>query len=188
VGDSIDDVIGMVDFKDLAVPLLHNRIDHDSAIATWKQSIDRVKEDTHLSDVLSQMQRLQQKMIIVEDDHGGVAGLLTLDDLIAEITGEEPERLGIEHINDKLFLVPGGIDLEELNQEKDLDLPESEEYQTLAGFMIHALDRIPTTGEKLTFQNLELTVMSTKGPRIEKVTIRTLQPKDAEEEELEQES
>lgn len=179
MGESLDDILGIINFLELAEPLAQGQLFLDSQIHPWIRPARFVPEYTPLSELLPMMQRNHQSMVVVVDEFGGTAGLLTLDDLIAEIIGEtgEPdstEELMVQSVDDQTFLVQAQMNLDELNDLLDLDLPLTDEYQTLGGFLIYQWQKIPTTGETLLYENIEFTVMSAEGPRLHKIRIRRI--------------
>jgi CBS domain containing-hemolysin-like protein len=127
-------------------------------------------------------------MVMVVDEFGGTAGLVTLKDLIAEIIGDtaEPENTeepAIQFLDEQTFLVQAQMNLEEVNELLDLHLPLTDEYQTLGGFLLYQLQKIPVPGETLNYENLELTVESSEGPRLHQIRIHRQEPAATEQEE-----
>jgi CBS domain containing-hemolysin-like protein len=189
-GESLDDILGTVHFKDLAKPLVQGSVNLESAltelstgIAPWIRPAQFVPETMPVSELLQRMQQLGQAMVMVVDEYGGTAGLITLQDLAAEIIGESqaPESLeepDVQQMDEQTFLVRAQLDVEELNDLLELNLPTSEHYQTVGGFVIYRLQKIPLVGETLMFQTYELTyelkVVATDGPRLERIQIRQL--------------
>jgi CBS domain containing-hemolysin-like protein len=179
VGDSLDDICGMIHFKELVEPLVQGTLTLDSPIQPWIRPTRFVPESTALSELLSLMQRSQQHMIIVVDEFGGTAGLVTLQDLASQILGEilEPEsdrELTVQILDPHTFLVQAQVNLAEVNETLNLDLPLTDEYQTLGGFLFYQWQRIPRPGEILTYTNYELTVLSAQGPRLDQIKIHRL--------------
>ena len=175
-GDSLDDIVGIIDFKDLALPLAQGRLQPDTLLRPWFRPARFVTEVTPLSELLPLMQRSQQEMAIIVDEFGGTAGLVTLKDLIAEIIGDTPEADSSEEVtfqvlDDQTFLVQAQMDIEEVNELMDLDLPLTDEYQTLGGFLLWQFQKIPVQGETLSYGNLDLTVVAAEGPRLQKIRI-----------------
>ena len=118
-------------------------------------------------------------MIIVVNEFGGTVGLVTLQNLIAEIIGnagaaENDEELLIQNLDEQTFLVQAQMNLEDLNELLDLTLPLINEYQTLGGFVLYQLQEIPAVGTTLHYQDLELTVVSVEGPRLHQIQLRRL--------------
>lgn len=182
MGESLDDIKGIVYFKELAAPLSQGLLTLESPIKPWIRPAKFVPEHIPLSELLQLMQRSRQALVMVVDEFGGTAGLVTLKDLASEIIGypEEPEEPGaesdIQFLDDHTVLVQAQLDLDEVNDQLNLDLPVEESYQTLGGFLIHQMQKIPAQGERLRFRNLEFTVASVQGPRLNQIRIEQLAP------------
>lgn len=181
MGESLDDILGTIDFRDLAKPLADGVLSQNTLITPWVRPARFISEQIPLNELLSLMQRSQLQLVIVVDEFGGTAGLVTIQDLIAEIIGDrsdptEAEDISVQFVDEQTFLVQAQLDLEELNERLDLNLPLTEEYQTLGGFLIYQLQKIPCVGETFRYHDLEFTVLSTDGPRLDQIEIRMLQP------------
>ncbi|MBF2076452.1 MAG: HlyC/CorC family transporter [Synechococcales cyanobacterium C42_A2020_086] len=183
IGESLDEVIGIIHFKDLAEPLAQGNLSLDCSLQQWIRKAYSVPEPMPLNELLERMQRTGQTLMMVVDEFGGTAGLVTLEDVVAEIIGEthEPESVeepSIQILDEQTSLVQAQTDLEEVNETLQLDLPLSDEYQTLGGFVIYQLQKIPTVGEQLVYENYEMTIASAEGPRLERIQIKRLPPAD----------
>lgn len=181
MGESLDEIVGLIEFKQLAEPLTAGLLRLDQSIADWVRPAQFVPEEMPLNALLDLMRRSGQAMVMVIDNFGGTAGLVTLQDVVAEIIGdthepESPEEPSIRALDEQTFLVQAQTDLEEVNEILRLSLPLSEEYQTLGGFVIYQLQKIPSIGEQLCHENAEITVVSAEGPRLEQIQIRYLAP------------
>lgn len=180
MGESLDDIRGIIYFKDLAQPLAVGKLTLDSRIQPWIRPARFVPEHTPLSELLPMMQQEKPAMVMVVNEFGGIVGLVTLQDVVAEIIGDagvldSAEDLLIQMLNEQTFLVQAQINLEDLNQVLDLNLPLTKEYQTLGGFLLYHLQKIPAKGETLLFENIEFTIVSVIGPRLHQVQLRRLQ-------------
>jgi CBS domain containing-hemolysin-like protein len=194
IGKSLDEVRGIIHFKDLAEPLALGKLSLETEIYPWIHSAQFVPENTPLSELLPIMQQSlrqatfsQQAMAIVVNEFGGTVGLVTLQDLIAEIigsagAGESSDELLIHSLDEQTFLVQAQMNLEDLNKLLDLNLPLRNEYQTLGGFVLYQLQEIPAVGTTLHYEDLELTVVSVEGPRLHQIQLHRL-PKSQEIEE-----
>lgn len=176
MGESLDDIRGIIDFKKLAEPLSKGMLGLESPLAEWVRPARFVQEYMPLSELLPLMQRSQQAMVMVVDEFGGTAGLVTINDLVAEIIGdrheiERPETSMVQMIDEQTFLVQAQIDIEELNELLNLNFPLNDEYQTFGGFIIYQLQKIPHQGERFTYDGLEITVVATDGPRLNQIQI-----------------
>jgi CBS domain containing-hemolysin-like protein len=176
IGDSLDDIRGIIHYKKLAEPLGKGAINHDSTLEPWLEPISFIPEATSLNQLLPSMQRSQQKMMVVIDEFGGTSGLITLHDLIAEIVGDAGIDLetGIEtvqKIDENTFLVSAQMNLEEVNEQLELTLPLGTEYNTLGGFLLEQWQKIPHQGERLEYENLAFTVTVADSNRLYQILI-----------------
>nr|WP_174764032.1 hemolysin family protein [Anabaena sp. UHCC 0253] len=179
IGESLDDIRGIVYFQDLATPLALEKITKDTQIQDWMRPPRFVPEQTLLSELLPMMQQEKPAMVMVVNEFGGIVGLVTIQDIIAEIIGNAGEadssnELLIEMVDKHTFLVQAQINLEEVNQVLHLNLPLIREYQTLGGFLLYQCQKMPNKGEIFNYQNLEFTVISVIGPRLHQIQIRVL--------------
>lgn len=178
--ESLDDIRGIIDFKELAEPLSQGILTPETPVKPWVRPARFVPEYTPLRELLQLMQRSNTYMVMIIDEFGGTAGLVTIKDVIAEIIGDsvepaDPEELNVEIIDEQTFIVQAQLDLEEVNDLLNLNLPLIDEYQTLGGFLIYEMQKIPSIGEILQYQDLELTVISAEGPRLHKIQIHRLE-------------
>lgn len=180
VGESLDDIRGIVYFKDLAKPLAVGKLKAETQISPWMRPARFVPENTTLSELLPMMQQEKPAMVIVVDEFGSTVGLVTIQDVIAEIIGNtgEPEsgsELLIQIVDNQTFLVQAQMNLEDLNEVLQLNLPLCKEYQTIGGFLLYYLQKIPANGENFRYQDLEFTVVSVIGPRLHQIQLRKLE-------------
>ncbi|AFY41694.1 hemolysin family protein [Nostoc sp. PCC 7107] len=179
IGESLDDIRGIVYFRDLAQPLAMEKLTFTSHLQPWMRPARFVPENTPLSELLPMMQQEKPAMVIVVDEFGGTVGLVTIQDVIGEIIGNtgEPansEDLLIEIVDQNTFLVQAQINLEDLNEVLNLSLPLTREYQTLGGFVLYQLQKMPTKGEIFVYQNLQFTIVSVFGPRLHQIQVQRL--------------
>jgi CBS domain containing-hemolysin-like protein len=190
MAESLDDIRGVVDLKHLWQLLARHQITLDTPIRPWVKPARFVPEYTPLHEILATMQRTGQKLVIVVDEFGGTAGLLTLTDLTNEIIGEmhEPEsedELLVEILEDQSYLIKAHTHLEEVNEVLATNLPEADDYQTLGGFLIYQLQKIPREGDTLIYAGREWVVLSTDGPKLGNILVRAL-PETADGEQFDQ--
>jgi CBS domain containing-hemolysin-like protein len=145
-----------------------------------------VPEAKKLDDLLAELQRQRVHIALVVDEYGGIAGLVTLEDIVEEIVGEirdeydVAEEPRVEPVGDGEYLLDGRLDLDDVNQLLDADLP-TETADTLGGFVYGELGRVPVAGEKLTAGGVELQVEQVSGRRIRKVRARRLAPVNSDQ-------
>lgn len=177
--DSLDDICGLIDLKHLLQALAIGELSLDSPIQPWTRPARFVPEYTPLHELLATMQRTGQELVMVVDEFGGTAGLVTLRDLTTEIIGEinEPEKnseLLVQMLDDQSYLINAQTDIEDVNELLDLDLPLADDYQTLGGFIIYQLQKIPSAGETLQYADREWVVLATDGPKLQTILMRLL--------------
>jgi len=179
MGDSLDDIRGVIDFKELAEPLKNGIVGADTQILRWIRPARFVPESTPLRELLQLMQRSYAYVVIVVDEYGGTVGLVTINDIIAKIIGERIEvdptlKSSIQILDERTVLVQAQLELEQVNEQLKLNLPLSNSYQTLAGFLIDKMEKIPNVGEIYVFNSLEFTVISARGPRLHQIQVQRL--------------
>jgi putative hemolysin len=135
-----------------------------------------IPETTSLPDIYALLTKQRVHMAIVLDEHGGTAGLLTLEDVLEVIVGEIDDEYHFTNINirklgDHTWLVAGNTLLTELNEQLGVDLRPNEAYTTVAGLVLAKLGHIPRVGEILVANNLTFTVRSMERLRIDRVLV-----------------
>lgn len=175
MGESLDDILGIVHFNDLALALSEGILQPDTLISPWVTPARVVPESLPLSELRNQMQRSAREMAIAVDEYGGTAGLVTFRDLAAEIIGDvggiDPDAQIVVK-DGQTIIFPAQTDLEDVNERLSLALPTSDAYLTLGGFVIYEMQKIPTVNDKLPYQDLVLTVLAAEGPKLTKIQIR----------------
>ncbi len=181
IGSSLDDVRGLLDLRRLAEPIAKGLLRSDSPLAPYVTPVTKVQETTPLAELLPVI-RSGEPLLVVVDEHGGTEGLVTISDLTSEIVGDEedPENPedDLQQLQEHSWLVAGDLEIYELNRELGLQLPESDEHHTLAGFLLERLQHIPAPGESLRWKGHQFLIMAMDGPRIERVEItrRAVEP------------
>jgi len=189
IGESLDDVRGLIYFNELAKPLDQGILSLETPIQPWIQPAKFVPETVLPSDLLPLMQRSGSDVMIVVDEFGGTAGIITLKDLVAEIIGRtykptDADEPAIQALDEHTFIVQAQTHLEEVNEQLHLNLPLVDEYQTLGGFVFYQLQKIPVPGEVSYYNNLEFTIISAEGPRLHQIQIRKLESQSTIESEI----
>ena len=158
----LDHIVGMLHVKDL----LRRLILEEAIAAADVRQLPMVPETCSLDDVLATMQRAHAHMAVVIDEHGGTAGVLSLEDLAEEVIGEidedVPRSPGLVALPDGTVRVEGTLRLDELGQHFDVAL-HHDEVDSVSGLVMALLDRPPTVGDSVEFEHFELTVLSVSG-------------------------
>ena len=171
----VDDVRGIVSAKDLLVALRDEQLRLDGPIAPLVRPAFFTPESKHIGDLLRSMRDQHIRMAILVDEYGGMAGVVTMEDLIEEIVGDLDDELErdskeLRAIDEHTTVVEGQIRLEDLNQELNLRLPPGD-YETLAGFILAKLGRMPAPGDALQHHGVRFVVTEMQGPRIKRIEI-----------------
>ncbi len=137
-----------------------------------------IPETMKISLLLREMQRRRIHMALVVDEYGGVAGLVTMEDLVEEIIGEIRDEHDIEspvvQLSDGTLLIDASISLKDLKEDYHVPLPESPDYDTLGGFLMAALQKIPQAGDMVEIEGKRLKIVEMVGQRISKVKLEKL--------------
>jgi putative hemolysin len=137
-----------------------------------------IPETMKISLLLREMQKKRIHMALVVDEYGGVAGLVTMEDLVEEIIGEIRDEHDIEspviHLTDQTLLIDASISLRDLKEDHHIALPESPEYETLGGFLMTALQKVPQTGDMVEIEGKRIRIVEMVGQRISKVKLEKL--------------
>jgi len=132
-----------------------------------------VPETMKISALMKEMQKKRQHMAMVVDEYGAVTGLVTIEDLIEEIVGEIQDEYDtetpVQELKDGSLLIDASLAIRDLNEDHGFDIPDSNEYDTIGGFLISHLQRIPTVGDSIQSDSTKFTIVNMKGRRILKI-------------------
>lgn len=186
--DNIDNILGVVYAKDLINVFLNKDV-------VILRDIIRppffVQEDEKINITLKKMQTNHAHMSIVLDDFGGTAGIVTMEDILEELVGEiqdeyDEELPQIEKINENEFILSAVLPIDDLNDYIPEPIPESEDYETIGGYILTELDRIPELNEEFDLNNYHFQVLNRKPWQIERLKMRYTGGKVEEEKEEEE--
>lgn len=178
--DRVDNIEGIILAKDLL---------EYSDEAYKAEPIERLIRPVHfvpwsmkVSELLKELQDRREKLAIVVDEHGGVSGLVTMEDLVEEIVGEIQDEYDSEEVQfieqgPLDYIVPGDAAVEDLEDLFDLDLAE-DDYITVSGLITHSLGRLPDKGEKIELKGLSLEIIDVDQKRIKKLRIKKASKED----------
>jgi len=167
--DDIDNIIGYVHSFEL--------FQKPKAIKNIIRPISLVPESTKVKDLLTQFGQQHRSVAVVLNEFGGTAGMVTVEDIVEEIFGEIEDEHDVEEvvedkISDYEFRFSGKLEIDYINQTYGLELPESEDYETLAGFIIEHHQSIPEEKEKIILGDFLFTITKMESTRIEEVILR----------------
>jgi putative hemolysin len=185
--ETIDNVHGVLYAKDLLPYLREGRT--DVPLKKILRQAYFIPETKKASDLLPDLQQRRVHMAIVVDEYGGMAGLVTIEDLLEEIVGEIQDEYDIEEpfvefISDNEYMFDARVDLDDLNRLMDVALP-TDDSDTLGGFIYAELGKVPAVGDQVVFHDMGFTVESVAGRRIKKVRVERHPPVPVEDHEEE---
>ncbi len=172
--ETIDNIVGVVYAKDLLRHLSEN-----GTKPVTLRDIARppffVPEGKHIDQLLAELREHKVHIAIVVDEYGGTAGLVTIEDVLEEIVGEiqdeyDREEVSVQRLTDTEVIIDARVGLDDLNELFDLEI-ESEDFDTVGGFVYHELGRMPAPGDEVRADGITLRVLSTLGHRIKKVRV-----------------
>ena len=161
--ENIDDVVGIVHVKELLKLIAANK--GDAPISQLAKKIEFIPETMPLNDLLQLMKTTRSQMVLVVDEYGGTEGLVTMEDVIEELVGEIEDEYDLKEKElhrrpDGSLMVQARTPIDELNEELEARLPESDDYDSLGGYIFSEIGRIPQTGEKVNITGYVLKIHS----------------------------
>lgn len=166
--DTLDNITGYCHSSDL--------FKKPHSIREVVRPVTFVPETMHANDVLSLFIEKNQNIATVVDEFGGTAGLVTMEDIIEEIFGEiedeyDEEVMEENKLSDKEYILSSRLEIDYLNEKYNLELPESDEYETLSGLLIHYQESIPAVGQRIEIGKFTFIILSATKKRVEKVRL-----------------
>lgn len=177
--DDIDNVLGFIQVSEMFKP----------SDVNWKDQIKPViiAPETMLAKKMMQnLLKEKKSMAIVVDEFGGTAGMVTLEDLVEEIFGDiedehDRRKLVARKTGDNSYEFSGRMEIERINEMFDLDLPESDDYQTIAGYIVNRIEMIPNQGEEHIIDNYTIRINKKNGARLELISLTVNTPQQEKE-------
>ena len=172
---SKENVVGILSVKDVLSGLSSGDITPESDVTTLLREAYIVPETKSVSDTFAEMRQGRHTVALTFDEFGGIAGLVTTKQLLEVIVGQvadegyEPED-AFTHLGGDSYRVDAAVGISVINEELEIEIPEGD-YQTLAGFVLDQLGRIPEKGDALEFRDLTITITEMDGPRIDEVEL-----------------
>jgi len=173
-GKDLNDIRGILYVKDFLNALAKGAVDIRKLI----KPPFFIPETMKISFLLKEMQRKRVHMALVIDEYGGVSGLVTMEDLLEEIVGEIRDEYDTESpfikLDDKTFLIDASISIRDLEEDHGIKIPESTEYETLGGFLLITLQKIPKVGDVVEIKGKKMTISEMVAQRIAKVKLEKI--------------
>ena len=177
---TVDNIIGILYVKDILLKMSKEEVNGQTEIKNLIRDVYYVPESKMVTALLDDMQKNKFQIAIIVDEHGGTAGLITLEDIMEEIVGslqDEFEAIEaekeVEIVDERTFVVAGHTGLDEINDLVGVKL-QSEEFHTVGGFLFGLFGHLPKVGEQLRYHNLQFLILEMESKRIEKIKISKL--------------
>ena len=170
--ESVDEILGYVH----SFELFKKPKDFQSIL----RPISFIPESMTANEILKLLLKEKRSIAVVLDEFGGTSGLVTVEDVVEELFGEIDDEHDTEEFTEKVlpdgeFLFSGRLELDYLNEEYRLDLPESDNYHTIGGLVMHFLGSIPEKGERFEYSGWHFTITKAASTRIEELKIRKIE-------------
>lgn len=181
-GEDYDEILGILYVKDLMV-LAKNRTTN-IPIKNILREVYFVPDTKSIVEILDEFRKKQVHMAVILDEYGGTIGLLTIEDLIEEIIGEIKDEYDlheedeIEEIGEKKYKVDARINIEDLNKELYTEIPESEDYESLGGYILDVLGRVAEVDDTVLLDHVKMTVLEVDKTRVVKILIEIEKSED----------
>jgi CBS domain containing-hemolysin-like protein len=178
----LDNVIGIAELRDLIRERDYGESE-DIDLRDIIQPTLHVPESKNVDELLTEMRENRIEMVIVIDEFGTTEGLITMEDMVEEIVGEilqGGEEEPIEFLDDTTVSVRGEVNIEEVNEALDIELPEGEEFETIAGFVFNRAGRLVEEGETIEYDGIEIYVEQVENTRIMKARVHRTDQAHAE--------
>ncbi len=184
--DTVDKVVGIAHIKDLLAPIIDQRSEADK-ISRYMRQATFVPDTKDIMPLLSEMRASHEQMVIVIDEYGGTAGVITLEDIVEEVVGEiedefDPDNRYLTQLSEREWLVDGRFSIDDAI-EMGWPIEDSEEFETVAGFVLEMADKLPRPGDAIEHEGYTFMVQSMRGRRISllRVTAPEAEAEPAEE-------
>lgn len=189
--DNVDNILGVINAKDVLKVIKNNNVDENFSIKSLARDITIVPENKFISDLLSDLTSSKNQIAAVMDEHGGIVGIVTIEDIIEEITGEiydefdKVETPEIVKIDDNTLSVAAKFGIDDFNERFDQDIP-NEDFQTIGGYVFGLLGREPELNDVVEDKNIKYTILELDNIKITRVKMEKDTPfQDKEDVEVE---
>lgn len=172
---SKENVVGILSVKDVLTGMSSGQVGAEDDVTALLREAHIVPETKSVSDTFAEMRQGRHAVVLTFDEFGGITGLATTKQLLGVIVGQvgdegpPPEEV-VTPLGEDSYRVDAGVGITELNEELGIEIPEGD-YQTLAGFVLHRMGRIPEIGDRLEYDDLSITVKAMDGVRIDEVEL-----------------
>ena len=136
-----------------------------------------------INDILNTLMKKRKSVAVVVDEYGGTSGMITVEDIVEELFGEiedehDSQVFLEEKIDDKKYNFSARLEIDYINEEYNLNIPKSEAYETLGGFIIEHTENIPDENEVIEIENFEFKIQKMSGAKIDEISLKINDPED----------
>ncbi len=177
IKETMDNINGVLYVKDIIRKMAKEDVPSETPIRNFVRDAYYIPESKMVTALLDDMQKNKFQIAVVVDEHGGTAGLITLEDIMEEIVGglqDEFEAIEaekeVEILDERTFVVNGSTGIDEINELIGTDI-DDEEFHTIGGFLFGLFGHLPKTGEQLRYHDLRFLILEMDGKKIEKIKI-----------------
>ena len=172
---SLDDVVGYVNAFEL--------FKKPKTIKSILLPLEIVPESMMINDILNTLMKKRKSVAVVVDEYGGTSGIITVEDIVEELFGEiedehDSQEFLEEKINENTFKFSARLEVDYLNEEYDLNIPKSEAYETLGGFIIEHTENIPEEKELIDIEGFSIKILKMSGAKINEVSVKISNQED----------
>jgi putative hemolysin len=176
---TVDKIVGIAHIKDLLQPILDQRAETDKVNRYMRQAT-YVPDTKDIIPLLSEMQNAHEQMVIVIDEYGGTAGVITIEDIVEEVVGEiedefDPDNKYLTQLSDNEWLVDGRFSIDDAI-ELGWPITDSDEFETVAGFVLELADKLPRPGDSFELEGYTFLVQSMRGRRVSLLRVTAPEP------------
>lgn len=177
--ESIDRIVGIAHLKDLLTPILDQRAESHE-ISRYMRQARYVPDTKDIMPLLSEMRATHDQMVIVIDEYGGTAGVITLEDIVEEVVGEiedefDPDNKYLMQVSEREWQVDGRFSIDDA-LELGWPVEDTEEYETIAGFVLELADKLPRPGDVFEHEGWRFLVQSLRGRRVAMLRVIAPEP------------
>ena len=175
--ETVDNITGLLYVKDIVRKMAKEEVPATTPIKDFVRDAFYIPESKMVTTLLDDMQKNKFQIAVIVDEHGGTAGLITLEDIMEEIVGDLQDEFEaieaekeVEILDERTFVVSGSTGLDEINELVNVEI-DSEEFHTIGGFLFGLFGHLPKIGEQLRYHELRFLILEMDGKKIEKIKI-----------------
>ncbi|MFP4466637.1 MAG: hemolysin family protein [Candidatus Goldiibacteriota bacterium] len=181
--ENMDNILGVLYTKDMMTMIKNRDLIIFEDLVRMPYFVPEYK---NIAELLKEFKKGKIHMAIVVDEFGGTAGLITLEDILEEIVGEIQDEYDMEYdmikkIGDDVYELQGALEIDELNEEAKINIPEEDDINTIGGFVMALFGKVPQKGESMNFGYVNFTILKSDARKVEKILMKVSRPAEEED-------